>query len=39
MLLALAVSVWCQHRANTRRYEPRRRELESVRAKLANPQH
>lgn len=37
MVLALAVSVWCQHRASTRRYEPHRRELETLRAKLADP--
>jgi hypothetical protein len=39
MVLALAVSVWCQHRAATRRYEPHRRELEMLRAKLADPHH
>lgn len=34
-----AVVVTCQRRAISRRYEPRRRELESLRAKLADPQH
>jgi len=38
MLVALALSIWCQHRAITRRFEPRRRELASLRAKLADQQ-
>lgn len=38
MIAGLAVVVACQQRAITRRYEPRRRELESLRAKLADPQ-
>jgi hypothetical protein len=35
MASAFLVTVWCRHRAIRRRYMPRRRELEPLRAKLA----
>ena len=38
MVVMLAVVVACQQRAISRRYEPGRRELESLRTKLADPQ-
>jgi hypothetical protein len=38
MVGLLAVVVACQQRAISRRYEPSRRELESLRTKLADPQ-
>jgi hypothetical protein len=37
MAVALAVVVWGRQRAITCRYEPRQRELESLRSKLAEP--
>jgi cytochrome bd-type quinol oxidase subunit 2 len=37
MAIALVVVVWGRQRAITFRYEPRRRELESLRSKLAEP--
>jgi hypothetical protein len=39
LMVSLAVVVWTRQRAITNRYEPRRRELKSFRAKLADPQH
>jgi hypothetical protein len=37
MTAAFAVSVWCQHRAISKRFEPRRQELLVLRDKIGKP--